>query len=151
MFFSNFFAKLWAVYVTVCRSLEAFPFGVRVRSRIAFEHDRGSLANCANSHARPSRISVGTRELYAIQGLGSIFGWLTRPATAQKGLEQGISKVGMRQRLRMEVQDCQARPGGEGWRSELRAVATEAGSEHSCRNGIGRIQMKRRHVECFSR
>ena len=58
----------------------------------------------------------------------------------------------MRQRLRMEVQDGQARPGGEGWRSELRALATEAGCEHStsCRNGIGRIERKRRHVECFS-
>ena len=89
-FFRNFFASFWAVFVTVRRSLEAFPYGVRVRSRIAFEHDRGSLASSATSHARPSRISVGTRELYAIQGLGSIFGWLTRPATAQNGLEQGI-------------------------------------------------------------
>ena len=90
VFFSNFFAKLWAVYVTVCRSLEAFPFGVRGRSRIAFEHNRGPFANSANSHARHSRIGVGTRELHAIQGLGPIFGWLTRPATAHNGLEQGI-------------------------------------------------------------
>ena len=58
----------------------------------------------------------------------------------------------MRQKLTMEVQDCQARPGGEGWRSELRALETEARCEHyiSCRYGIGRIQRKRRHVECFS-
>ena len=77
------------------------PFEVRVRSRIALEHNRGSLVNSANSHARPSRISVGTREHYAILGFGSIFGWLTRPATAQNGLEQGIRNVGIRQRLKM--------------------------------------------------
>ena len=100
-FFRIFFAELWEVFVTVRQSQEAFPFEVRVRNRIAFEHNRGSLVNSANSHARPSCISVGTREHYAIQGFGSIFGWLSRPPTAQNGLKQGISNVGIRQRLRM--------------------------------------------------
>ena len=100
-FFRIFFAELCAVFITVRRFREEFPFEFRVRSRIGFEHNRGSLVKAANSHARPSRISVGTREHHAIQGFGSISGWLTRPATAQNGLEQGIRNVGIRQRLKM--------------------------------------------------
>ena len=95
--------QLWAVFVTVRRSLEAFPSGVRVFSRIVVEHSRGSLANFTTSHAGPSNISVGTQERYAIQGLGFVFGWLKQPATAQNGLERGILKVKMRQKVRMEV------------------------------------------------
>ena len=52
----------------------------------------------------------------------------------------------------MEVQGGEALPGGEGWRSQLRALATGAGCERStsCRKGLGREQGKRRHVEIFS-